>query len=78
MSEPLAMSKRLTLYRYLTGPDDAVFCHEVTKALSQGWSLYGSPALTFDSTQGRSICGQAVTKDVSGLAYDPTMKLSQY
>ena len=78
MSSPLTPTKRLTLYRYLTAPDDAAFCHKVTEALSLGWSLYGSPALTFDPVQGRTICGQAVTKDVSGLAYDPAMKLSQH
>ena len=34
MSKP---SKTLTVYRFLTGPDDAAFCHRVTKALSEGW-----------------------------------------
>jgi len=38
--------KRLTVYRYLTGPDDVSFCHRVTKELSKGWQLYGSPTLT--------------------------------
>lgn len=37
------MAKRTTLYRYLTGPDDASFCHRVSEALSLGWSLYGQP-----------------------------------
>ena len=77
MSSPLTPTKRLTLYRYLTAPDDAAFCHKVTEALSKGWSLYGSPCLTYDAVQGRTICGQAVTKDVSGVAYDPALKLSQ-
>lgn len=70
-------SSRLTLYRYLTGPDDATFCHKVTQALSAGWSLYGSPTITFDPIAGKAVCGQAVTKDVAGLAYDPAMKLAQ-
>lgn len=35
------MARQTTLYRYLTGPDDASFCHRVSEALSQGWVLYG-------------------------------------
>lgn len=66
-----------TVYRYLTGPDDASFCHRVTEALSKGWSLYGAPTLTFDATQNRIICGQAVVKDVDDLAYSPDLKLSE-
>ena len=30
-------------YRYLTGKDDAAFCHRVTQALNNGWQLYGQP-----------------------------------
>ncbi len=26
-------------YRYLTGKDDASFCHRVTDALNRGWQL---------------------------------------
>jgi hypothetical protein len=33
----------LRLYRFLTGPDDASFCHRVTAALNNGWNLFGSP-----------------------------------
>ena len=69
--------KSLTVYRYLTGPDDASFCHRVTQALSMGWQLYGSPTLTFDSAKGRVICGQALTKDVDDAEYSPDMKLSE-
>jgi hypothetical protein len=69
--------RTLTVYRYLTGPDDAAFCHRVTQALSEGWSLYGSPTLTFDTAAGRVICGQAVTKDVEGGEYSPDLKLSE-
>ncbi|MDG2523400.1 DUF1737 domain-containing protein [Caulobacter segnis] len=64
-------------YRYITGPDDSAFCHRVTKALSEGWTLHGGPTLTFDSVQGRVICGQAITKDVDGVDYSPEMKLSE-
>ncbi len=70
------MAKCTTLYRYLTGPDDASFCHRVSEALSLGWSLYGQPTLTFDAVQGRVICGQAIIKDVDA-AYAPTLKLSE-
>ncbi|MEP6283322.1 MAG: DUF1737 domain-containing protein, partial [Nitratireductor sp.] len=31
----------MKLYRYLTGPDDAAFCHKVTAALNKGWRLHG-------------------------------------
>jgi len=71
------LRKTTTVYRYLTGPDDAAFCHRVTEALSRGWSLYGSPSLTFDSASGRVICGQAITKDVDDLEYRADLKLSE-
>lgn len=51
-----------TLYRLLTGPDDSSFCHKVSKALSEGWELYGSPCLTCDPSSGSAVCGQAVIK----------------
>jgi hypothetical protein len=70
------MAKRTTLYRYLTGPDDASFCHRVSEALSLGWSLYGQPTLTFDAVKDRIICGQAIIKDVDA-AYAPTLELSE-
>lgn len=44
----------MKVYRILTGPDDAGFCHRVTEALSQGWELHGDPALTFDPEQKRA------------------------
>ncbi|MFY9629226.1 MAG: DUF1737 domain-containing protein [Methylocystis sp.] len=69
--------KSLTVYRYLTGADDVAFCHRVTQALSMGWSLYGSPTLTFDTAKGRVICGQALTKDVDDLEYKTDIKLSE-
>jgi hypothetical protein len=70
-------SKGFTVYRYLTGPDDVAFCHRVTQALSMGWSLYGSPTLTYDSARGRVICGQALTKDVEEGEYKTDLKLSE-
>ena len=76
MTAPLGLRKTLTLYRYLTGPDDSSFCHRVTKALSEGWTLYGQPTLTFDGAKNRVMCGQAITKDVDGVDYHPDLDLS--
>ena len=67
----------MQVYRYLTGKDDSAFCHRVTKALNEGWQLYGSPTLAFDSTRGMVICGQAITKEVPDRDYDPGMALSE-
>ncbi|WP_348657664.1 DUF1737 domain-containing protein [Pseudomonadota bacterium 24LQ007] len=50
-------------YRYLTGIDDAAFCHRVTGTLKSGWELYGEPSLTYDSARGAVICGQAIVKN---------------
>jgi hypothetical protein len=35
-------------YRLLTGPDDKAFCEKVSKALEDGYELYGSPSITFN------------------------------
>ncbi|MCD2174814.1 DUF1737 domain-containing protein [Rhizobium sp. C4] len=67
----------MKLYRFLTGPDDATFCHKVTAALNKGWSLEGSPTYAFDAATGTMKCGQAVVKKVRGKKYDPEMKLSE-
>lgn len=48
----------LPIYRMLTGPDDATFCHRVSDALAMGYALYGSPAVTFNGTD--VIVAQAV------------------
>jgi hypothetical protein len=66
----------MKLYRILTGPDDASFCHRVTEALSKGWELYGDPALTYDAVKERVICGQAIVKEVEGKSYSPDLTLS--
>ena len=66
-----------TLYRLLTGPDDASFCHRVSEALSKGWQLYGTPSLTYDTDQKKVFCGQAITKNVI-VDYNADMKLSEY
>ena len=68
----------MKLYRMITGPDDSEFCHRVSKALSNGWQLSGSASLTFDPSQERVICGQAIVKDVPGQDYDEGLKLSSF
>lgn len=61
-------------YRLLTGKDTSAFCHKVTKALDEGWQLYGDPQYAFDTAAETMRCAQAVTKHVSG-HYTPAMKL---
>lgn len=70
------MPKETTLYRYITGPDDAAFCHRISELLSRGWVLYGDPTLTYDAKAERVICGQAIIKDVE-VPYSPDLKLSE-
>ncbi|WP_339449728.1 DUF1737 domain-containing protein [Pseudomonas sp. EA_5y_Pfl2_R50] len=48
----------LPVYRVLTGPDDASFCHRVSDALKMGYVLHGAPAVTFNGE--RVIVAQAV------------------
>jgi len=67
----------VTLYRLLTGPDDASFCHRVTEALNKGWSLYGSPSMTCDAETKQRVCAQAVIKEIYDKNYSPDMKLSE-
>jgi len=55
------------VYRLLTGKDDRAFCERVSEALAQGWQLYGSPAITFDSVEGHAKVAQAVLWPDSGL-----------
>jgi hypothetical protein len=65
------------LYRLLTGPDSAEFCHKITKALNEGWSLYGDPSMVFDEARGITICAQAVTKQTTE-PYDLERRLGDY
>jgi hypothetical protein len=67
----------MKLYRFLTGPDDASFCHKVTAALNKGWELSGDPTYAFDASAGLMRCGQAVVKEVAGKDYHPDMKLGE-
>jgi len=65
----------MKLYRYLTGPDDAKFCHRITAALNDGWELHGSPTLTYDAERKQVIAGQAIVKQKPG-EYTPGLDLS--
>jgi hypothetical protein len=67
----------MKLYRFLTGPDDASFCHKVSAALNKGWELQGSPTYAYNSDTKLMMAGQAVVKEVTGKDYDPDMKLSE-
>lgn len=67
----------MRLYRFLTGPDDASFCHKVTAALNKGWHLYGSPTYAYDAKTKSMACGQAVVKDFEGKEYTPDTKLGE-
>lgn len=67
----------MKLYRLLTAPDDASFCHKVTAALNKGWELHGSPTYAFNAATGIMQCGQAVTKTVEGKDYHPDIKLGE-
>ena len=65
-----------TLYRFLSGDETSAFCHKVSNALAEGWTLYGSPTQTFDAESGEVRCGQAVIKEVAA-EYSPDMKLGE-
>jgi hypothetical protein len=67
----------MKLYRFLTGPDDASFCHKVSAALNKGWELYGSPTYSYSAETKLMMAGQAVVKEVAEKEYDPDMKLSE-
>jgi len=61
----------LPVYRVLTGPDDAAFCHRVSEALAMGYELYGSPALTFDGQKvvvAQAIIWPGTKHQLSGVA----------
>jgi len=68
----------MLIYRFLTGEDDSAFCHKVTKALSEGWSLHGHPTYAFDAETKKMRCGQAVTREAKNQPYDPDKKLVDY
>jgi len=47
-------------YRLLTGPDDHAFCERVSKALDEGYRLYGAPSITFNGTN--AVVAQAIVR----------------
>ena len=63
-------------YRLLTEDDTSAFCHKVTKALNDGWELYGAPQYAYDEANGIMRCAQAVIKEAEG-DYSPEVKLGQ-
>jgi hypothetical protein len=68
----------MKLYRFLSGFDDAGFCHRITAALDEGWHLYGSPTYAFDRADNVMRCGQAVVKDVDGVDYTADIDLGDW
>ena len=68
----------MLIYRFLTGEDDVSFCHKVTKALSEGWALHGSPSYAYDALNGKMKCGQAVTRMAKDQPYVPDKKLVDF
>lgn len=64
------------IYRLLTGDDTSAFCHKVSQALADGWSLHGGPCYAFDAEHGVMRCAQAVVKEIDA-PYTPDMALGQ-
>ena len=58
----------LSVYRLITGKDDASFCQRISESLALGYQLYGSPCVTFDSSKGYVVAAQAVLWQVHGAA----------
>ena len=63
-------------FRYITGPDDADFCYRIADLLNRGWELAGPATLTFDSVQGRVICGQMLVKEAPETDYTRDVDLN--
>ena len=68
----------MQIYRFLSGEDDSAFCHKVTKALSEGWTLHGTTAYAYDPMSKKMRCGQALVRVVAEQPYDPESKLVDY
>jgi hypothetical protein len=73
-----ALEACMQIYRFLSGDDDVSFCHKVTKALSEGWELHGSPTYAYDGFTKKMRCGQAVTRVAKDQPYDPDKKLVDF
>jgi hypothetical protein len=59
------MPNSIESYKLITGKDDSEFCSRITKLLSEGYELYGTPTMTFNGEH--VVVGQAVIKTVSQL-----------
>lgn len=59
----------MKVYKYLTGKDDVIFCARVTKALNEGYELYGAPTMTFNGSD--VIVGQVIIKEVADASEIP-------
>ncbi len=68
----------MNIYRFITNDDDSQFCRRVSKALTEGWILYGEPKYTFDAAQNVMRCAQAVTKEVVDQPFDMDKALTDY
>ncbi|AFM32289.1 MULTISPECIES: DUF1737 domain-containing protein [Stutzerimonas stutzeri subgroup] len=66
----------MKLYRFVTGPDDVLFCMRITESLNNGWELHGGPTLTFDGKT--PIAGQALIKEVPGEKFSSDIDLKSY
>ncbi len=64
----------MKVYRFLSEDDTSAFWHAITKALNEGWELYGGPTYTFDAARGVMRCGQSVVKEAEG-AYSANLNL---
>lgn len=54
------MPQQTEKYKLITGKDDSEFCKRITKLLSEGYELYGSPTMAFNGEH--MIVAQAVIK----------------
>jgi len=68
----------MQIYRFITNDDDSQFCKRVSKALTEGWALYGEPKYVFDVAENKMRCGQAVTKEVADQSFDMEKPLTEY
>ena len=64
------------VYRFLILEDTPAFCQKITKALSEGWELYGNPTYKFDVSLERLRCGRAETKAIDA-PYDPKKRFAE-
>jgi hypothetical protein len=54
------MPQQTETYKLVTGKDDSEFCYRITKLLSEGYELYGSPSMAFNGEH--MVVAQAVIK----------------